>query len=142
MKMLNPKRLHPAAGVTLVEMMVVIVIIGLITGIVVINVLPSLGRAKVETARIDVMRLQDAIQLYTLNNGGRPPSMEEGLAVLASKEGGKQATIANIPTDPWGNPYQFVVPGKHGPIDIYSFGADGREGGEGENADIGNWHAQ
>lgn len=138
-------RLHPEAGVTLVEMMVVIVIIGLVTAIVVINVLPSQDTARVEKARADIHLLEQALELYRLDQA-RYPSMEQGLETLATPPsaeaggGGRaEAYIRRLPDDPWGRAYQYVVPGEHGAFDLYSLGADGQEGGEGLDADIGNW---
>lgn len=132
-------RMHPEAGVTLVEMMVVIVIIGLVTAIVVINVLPSQDRARVEKARADIATLEQALELYRLEHA-RYPDMDAGLEALAdTQEGVREPFIRRLPNDPWGRPYQYVAPGAHGAIDIYSLGADGQEGGEGLDADIGNW---
>jgi general secretion pathway protein G len=127
------------AGVTLVEMMVVIVIIGLVTAIVAINVLPSQDTARVEKARADLRVIEQALELYRLENA-RYPAMDAGLASLTTTAaGGREAYIRRLPNDPWGQPYQYVIPGEHGPFDLYTFGADAREGGEGFDADIGNW---
>jgi len=134
-------RLHREAGVTLVEMMVVIVIIGLITAIVVINVLPSQDRARQQKARADIAALEQALDLYRLETG-RFPSMEDGLEALVTPDasaGRTEPYIRRLPNDPWGRPYQYVVPGQNGAVDIYTFGADAQEGGEGIDADIGNW---
>ncbi len=136
-------RLAPDAGVTLVEMMVVIVIIGLITAIVVINVLPAQDTARVQKARADISGIEQALEMYYLQNG-RYPSMQEGLAALtampeAGGAGAANAVIRRLPSDPWGNAYDYVIPGAHGPYDIYSLGRDAQQGGEGIDADIGNW---
>ncbi|MGE0597323.1 MAG: type II secretion system major pseudopilin GspG [Hyphomonadaceae bacterium] len=125
------------AGVTLVEMMVVIVIIGLITAIVVINVLPSQDVARVEKARADIRVLEQALELYRLQEA-RYPSIEEGLQSLLGQEGG-EGYIRRLPDDPWGRPYEYVIPGERGAFDLYTLGADAREGGEGADADVGNW---
>lgn len=133
--------LHPEAGVTLVEMMVVIVIIGLVTAIVVVNVLPSQDTARVEKARADVRLIEQALELYRLDQA-RYPSMEAGLAALTTPpEQGARAEpyIRRLPDDPWGRPYLYVTPGRNGSFDLYTLGADAREGGEGVDADIGNW---
>lgn len=131
------------AGVTLVEMMVVIMIIGLITAVVVINVLPSQDRARVQKASADISTLEQALELFRLENG-RYPTMEEGLTVLAGGTDVQGASrrepfIKRLPNDPWNQSYQYVIPGQHGPFDLYSMGADGRIGGEDLDADIGNW---
>lgn len=136
-------RLHPQAGVTLVEMMVVIVIIGLVTAIVVINVLPSQDTARIEKARADIRVIEQALELYRLDFS-RYPTVEQGLQALLEppqEEGGvaREAYIRRLPGDPWGRPYEYVSPGEHGPFDLYTLGADAQEGGEGVDADIGNW---
>lgn len=134
------------AGLTLIEIMVVVVIIGILATIIVINVLPAQNQAMVEKARADVSQLENAVEMYRLTMNAYPTD-EEGLAVLVTPpddarlaarfpEGG---FINRLPTDPWGNDYQYAVPGEYGRYDIWSFGADGRAGGEGEDADIGNW---
>lgn len=132
--------LRPDAGVTLVEMMVVIVIIGLITAIVVINVLPSQDKAREQKAAADVATLQQALELYRLEYS-QYPTVEQGLDALINPtdaSGAKRASfIRTLPQDPWNHPYQYVVPGERGAYDLYSLGADGRVGGEGLNADIG-----
>ncbi len=132
-------------GFTLVELMVVIVIIGLLTTIVVVNVLPSQDKARVEKAKADVALLEQASEMYRLDNLTYPSS-GDGLQALVSAPAGAASGryrpggyIRKLPEDPWGNPYRYASPGKHGPVDIFSYGADGREGGEGNDADIGNW---
>ena len=136
----------PEAGLTLIEIMVVVVIIGILGTIIVINVLPSQNRAMVEKARADVGQLESALEMYRLTMQ-RYPSLDEGLDALVNPpadarlaarfpEGG---FINRLPEDPWGNPYQYLIPGEHGRFDVWSMGADGREGGEGDDADIGNW---
>lgn len=135
------RRLPADAGVTLVEMMVVVVIIGLVTAVVVINVLPAQDRARVEKARADVHMITQALELYRLDQA-RYPSMDEGLSALTAanvSHGRAEPYIWRLPDDPWGRPYQYVTPGEHGTFDLYSFGADAQQGGEGLDADIGNW---
>jgi general secretion pathway protein G len=135
-----------ARGFTLIELMVVIVIIGLLATVVTLNVLPSQDRAMREKARTDVSLLEQAIDTYRLENLSYPRT-EDGLPALLKppaslsrperyRAGGY---IRRLPTDPWGNAYLYRFPGVHGPFDVYSLGADGAEGGEGEDADIGNW---
>ncbi|QQQ19756.1 type II secretion system major pseudopilin GspG [Brevundimonas vitis] len=134
-------------GFTLVELMVVIVIIGLLATVVAINVLPSQDRAMVGKARADISVLEQAIETYRLDNLTFPTS-QQGLQALVAppadlarperyRQGGY---IRRLPEDPWGNPYQFRRPSAHGQqFDVYSYGADGKEGGEGDDADLGNW---
>jgi len=134
------------AGFTLVELMVVILIIGLLATAVAINVLPSQDRAMVEKARADIATLEQAVEMYRMDMLTYPTT-EQGLQALIDKPDGLERPeryrpdgyIKRLPEDPWGNPYQYLHPGEHGPFDIYSLGADGRLGGEGQNADIGNW---
>ncbi len=129
------------AGFSLIELMVVIVIIGLLTTVVVVNVLPSQDRAMVEKARADVQTISQALEMYKMDTL-KYPSLDEGIDVLAEAPKGGLRTegyIKGLPRDPWGNPYQYLIPGEHGKYDVFSYGADGRPGGEGLNADIGNW---
>ncbi|HEX8193850.1 MAG TPA: type II secretion system major pseudopilin GspG [Allosphingosinicella sp.] len=120
-------------GFTLVELMVVIVIIGLLATVVVINVMPASDRAAATKARADLATLEQGIEMYRLTNLSHPTS-EQGLQVLV-----QSGQVRRLPNDPWGNPYLYAAPGRQGqPFEVYSYGADGREGGEGENADISN----
>jgi general secretion pathway protein G len=133
-------------GFTLVELMVVIVILGLLATIVAINVLPATGRANVEKAKTDIATIEQALEIYRLDNLNYP-SATEGLQALTGAPPGmaqpqryrQGGYIKRLPDDPWGNPYRYTFPGQHGAFDVFSLGADGKEGGEGENADIGNW---
>jgi general secretion pathway protein G len=134
------------AGFTLVEMMVVIVILGILATVVAINVLPSQDKAMKGKARADVAVLEQALEAYRLDNFAFPTN-DQGLDALVTPPAGLNQVdryreggyIRRLPKDPWGNPYQYRTPGAHGAIDVFSFGADGREGGEGKDADIGNW---
>ncbi|MEA1072873.1 type II secretion system major pseudopilin GspG [Sphingomonas sp. LY160] len=130
-------------GFTLVELMVVIVIIGLLATVVMINVLPSQDRAMETKARADIATLEQAMEMYRLDNLTYP-SGSDGLNALVTPppslaQSGRYRPggyIKNLPQDPWGRPYQLTVPGKSGPFDIVSYGADGAPGGSDENADI------
>jgi general secretion pathway protein G len=129
-------------GFTLVELMVVIVIIGLLATVVLINVLPSQDRAMVTKAKADIATLEQAMEMYRLDNFSYP-SGGDGLNALVSAPAGSQpgryrpgGYIKNLPNDPWGRPYQLAVPGRRGPFEIFSLGADGAPGGQDENADI------
>ena len=130
-------------GFTLIELMVVIVIIGLLTTIVVINVMPAQDKAMIQKAKTDVALLEQAVERYRLDNLAYP---DEITALIAPPAGlvrperyARGGYVKRLPEDPWGQAYQYASPGRHGPFDVYSMGADGREGGEGEDADIGNW---
>ncbi|WP_108812453.1 type II secretion system major pseudopilin GspG [Sphingorhabdus sp. Alg231-15] len=140
----NDRKKPDSNGFTLVELMVVIFILGLLTTVVVINVLPSQDRAMVEKARADIATLGQALEMYRLDNLAYPASAD-GLEALTSppaslpssaryRQGGY---IKKLPEDPWGRPYQYDNPGRNGPgFDLYSLGADGSPGGEEEDADI------
>ena len=130
-----------ANGFTLVELMVVIFIIGLLTTIVVINVLPNQDKAMVQKAKADISVLAQAMETYRLDNLTYPASGEglQSLVTPPAAEGGavrRGGYIKKLPQDPWGRPYQFANPGRNGGFDIYSLGADGAPGGENDNADI------
>ena len=137
------------AGFTLVEIMVVVIIIGLLAGIVVPNIMDNLDRANVQKARADFSSIQTALKLYRIDNFNYPTT-EQGLEALVTK-----TSIAPIPRnfkangyldslskDPWGNDYQYMSPADGREYDIYSLGADGVSGGEGQNADISVWDDQ
>lgn len=143
------RRSDRRAGFTLVELMVVIVIIGLLATVVAINVLPSQDRAMTGKARADVATLEQAVETYRLDNLVFPTT-EQGLQALVAPPAGlaqperyrQGGYVRRLPEDPWGNPYQYRQPSAHGgQFDVWSWGADGREGGEGHDADIGNWNA-
>ena len=120
-------------GFTLVELMVVIVIIGLLATVVVINVAPATDKAAVTKVEADVATLEQGVEMYRLSKMSYPSG--DGLQALVA-----EGFIKRLPEDPWGNPYRYEAPGRNGAaFSIYSTGADGREGGEGEDADIGNW---
>ncbi len=143
---LKNRRHNNQQGLTLVELMVVIVILGLLTTIIVINVLPERDRAQVQKVKADIATLETAMEQYRLDNFNYPTT-SQGLQALTSAPDNLSSAdryrpggyIKALPNDPWGNEYVFENPGTIGAFDIYSYGADGRQGGEGINADIGNW---
>ncbi|MET4682216.1 general secretion pathway protein G [Brevundimonas faecalis] len=127
--------------------MVVIVIIGLLATVVAINVLPSQDKAMIGKARADISTLEQAVETYRLDNLTFPDA-QSGLQALTAPPAGlarperyrQGGYIRRLPEDPWGNPYQYRRPStRGGQFDVFSFGADGKEGGEGNDADIGNW---
>ncbi len=131
-------------GFTLIEIMVVLVIIGVLAALIAPNLLERASDAKVTAARTDVSSLMQQMKLYKLDNG-RFPTNEQGLESLIRKPTtgpippNWKSYIDKLPKDPWGQNYQFMNPGVKGEIDIFSFGADGQPGGEGNNADVGSW---
>jgi general secretion pathway protein G len=134
------------AGFTLIEIMVVVVILGILAAIVVPKVMDRPDAARITKAKQDIRAIQSALDLYKLDNYNYP-STDQGLEALVTKPSGtpearnwKQGGyLDRLPKDPWGNEYQYLSPGSHGNVDIFTLGADGRPGGEGVNADIGNW---
>lgn len=138
------KRLQ--AAFTLIEIMVVVVILGILATIIVPKIVSRPDQAKVVKAKQDILALESALELYKLDNGFYP-STDQGLQALVVKpesdpvpqqwkDGGY---LKRLRQDPWGRPYYYLNPGEHGEIDIFSYGADGQPGGEGYNAEIGNW---
>ena len=133
-----------AAGFTLIELMVVLVIIGVLAALIVPNVLDRADDARVTAGRTDIANISQALKLYRLDNQ-RYPTAEQGLQALIAKPatapvpGNWRPYLEKLPNDPWGHPYQYLNPGIKGEVDVMSFGADGQSGGEGKNADIGSW---
>lgn len=125
-------------GFTLVELLVVLAIIGLLATVVVVNVLPAQNTARIQKAKADIALIEQGLELYRLETG-RYPDAGEGLAILTQPTA-VGAPLKRLPDDPWGRPYNYAQPGRDGrPFDIWTFGSDGAEGGDGDAADIGNW---
>ncbi len=131
-------------GFTLIELMVVLVIIGVLAALIVPNVLDRADDARVTAARTDVNNMVQALKLYKLDNQ-RYPTAEQGLQALVARPtvgpipANWRPYLDKLPKDAWGQPYQYLNPGVHQEVDVFSFGADGQAGGEGKNADIGSW---
>jgi general secretion pathway protein G len=133
------------AGFTLIELMIVLFIISLLAALVVPRLLGQVGKAKEKSAQAQINLFATALDLMYLDTGGYPTT-EEGLKILREKPDNLPGWSGPyldkpIPNDPWSRPYIYKCPGEHGPYDLYSFGADGVPGGEGENRDITNWGA-
>jgi general secretion pathway protein G len=122
----------------------VIVIIGVLAALIAPSVLRHVGEAKITAAQSDINTLKNQLGIYKLDNG-RYPSTDQGLQALVTKPtagtipGNWKTYLDKLPEDPWHHPYQYANPGVHGEIDVFSFGADGQAGGEGDDADIGSW---
>ncbi len=147
MKTLN-NRMSSQGGFSLVEILVVLVIMGLLISVVAPTVLNRADDARIQKVYADFKSIETALKIYRLDNY-LYPSTEQSLEALVIpstldpeprnfKAGGY---LSEIPIDPWGRPYLYLSPGENSEIDIYSLGADGVSGGEGQSADIGNWRA-
>jgi general secretion pathway protein G len=144
----KPQR-HGAGGFTLIEILVVVVILGILAALVVPRIMERPDEARVVAAKSDIRAIMGALKLYRLDNGIYP-STDQGLQALVvrpdtgviPRNWKKGGYLDRVPKDPWGAPYQYLNPGIHGEIDVFSLGADGAPGGEEINADIGSWELQ
>jgi len=133
-------------GFTLLEVMVVVVILGILAALVVPKIISRPDEARALAAKQDIASLMQALKLYRLDNQ-RYPTTEQGLQALVTRPASPPLApgwkaggyVERLPKDPWGNPYQYLNPGVHGELDVFSAGADGAPGGEGNDADIGSW---
>jgi general secretion pathway protein G len=138
-------------GFTLLEIIVVVFILSILVALVAPRIIGRTDDARITDAKLQIKNFEMALKLYKLDNGVYPDT-QQGLEALIEKptagrmpakyrEGG-YLEQNKIPSDPWGNPYIYVCPGLHGDFDIISYGADGKEGGEGKDADIKSWDMQ
>jgi len=130
-------------GFTLLELLVVMVIIGLLAGYVGPKTFAQIGKSEIKATRAQIDALEKALDQYRLDVG-RYPSTEQGLNALMKQPAGETRWQGpylrkDVPLDPWGAAYQYRQPGEHGEFDLFSFGKDGKSGGDGEAADITNW---
>jgi general secretion pathway protein G len=146
MKTQIANRQRRSRGFTLIEIMVVVVIIGLLAAIVVPNLVSNIDEAAITRTKTDIRVLENSVNLFRIDNY-RYPTEEEGLEILLGNRTGindnefKQY-MSRLPIDPWDNDYLYANPGEHGTFDIFTYGADEKEGGDGINADIGNWNLE
>ncbi len=142
MKHYNAKQQQ--TGFTLLELLVVLGIIAMLAGIVGPQVMKHMGESKTKAAKVQIEDLSASLDMYKLDLG-RYPTTEEGLNALVESPdsskpwNGPYLKKSKVPVDPWQQPYHYVSPGEHGKFDIYSYGADGKEGGEGEDQDLLSW---
>ncbi|GAB2887251.1 type II secretion system major pseudopilin GspG [Uliginosibacterium flavum] len=133
-------------GFTLIEILVVVSILAILGALIVPKIMDRPSEARIVAAKQDIGAIVSALKLYKLDNS-RYPSQSQGLQALITKPSGDQLPanwksggyLERLPKDPWGNDYLYLTPGLHGDIDVMSYGADGQSGGEGFDADIGNW---
>ncbi len=135
-------------GFTLIEIMVVVIIIGILAAIVAPNVIGRVDDAQITKAKAEIANIDNAMKFYRLDNFAYPSS-EQGIEALVTKPADPNVKnwksggyLERVPNDPWGNAYLYLNPGNQGEIDIYTLGRDGRPGGEGIDADIGNWNLE
>ncbi len=122
-----------ARGFTLIEILVVVVILGILAAIIVPNLMERPGQARVTKAKSDIRAIESALNMYRLDHHVYPPT-DTGLQALVSDY------LPRLPMDPWNRPYNYLFPGVHGQFDVFTLGRDGQQGGEGEDAEIGNWN--
>ena len=132
-------------GFTLIEIMVVVIILGILAAIVAPNVIGRIDDAQAARVKQDLLGVENALKLYRMDNFTYPTN-EQGLEALVTKPSDPNIRnwksggyLTRLPKDPWGNSYLYLSPGNNGQIDIYTLGRDGRPGGEGVDADVGNW---
>ncbi len=131
-------------GFSLIEIMVVVVILGILASLVVPKIMNRPDEARRVKAKQDILAIQNALDLYKLDNGIYP-STDQGLLALVEKPTTNpvpddwKAYLQVVPNDPWGRDYLYLNPGEHADVDVFTYGADGQPGGKGINADIGNW---
>lgn len=140
-----PRRRQRQAGFTILEIVIVVVIIGILAAAIGPQLMNRVGQAQATRVKSDLRAIESALKLYRLDNFTYPTS-EQGLQALVEKPNDPNLTnyaaggyLDRAPVDPWNRPYEYLNPGQNGDVDVFSLGADGRPGGDGENADIGNW---
>jgi general secretion pathway protein G len=144
MQMKSKQSSQRTQGFTLIELLVVLVILGLLASVAGPKVIGYLGGAKSDTARLQTEEFGATLDLFKLETGRYPTTLEGLQALVQAPPGlagwnGPYLKKKTIPKDPWGNDYRYVSPGQHGSYDISSLGADNKEGGDGENKDINGW---
>ncbi|GAB6069253.1 GspG family T2SS major pseudopilin variant LspG [Thiomicrorhabdus hydrogeniphila] len=145
--LINKPKLTFQRGFTLIELMVVVVILAVLAGLVVPNLMDRPDEARIVKAKQDISAISSALKLYKLDNFVYPTT-DQGIEALVHKPDSDPVPknwknlLDNVPLDPWGNPYLYLSPGEHGAFDVFTYGADGVDGGEGINATIGQWNLQ
>lgn len=135
-------------GFSLIELIAVVAILGILAAVIAPNIFGAPGDARVAKAKTEISNIETALKMYKLANFNYP-STDQGLQALVEQPTGEPEApnwqeggyLPRLPKDPWGREYLYVSPGENGEIDVYTFGRDGQSGGEGEDADIGNWQS-
>ena len=138
--------MQKVTGFSLIEILVVLVIMGLLISVVAPTVLNSADDARIQKVQADFKSIETALKIYRLDNYTYPTT-EQGLDALVTastiqpepRNFKRDGYLSEVPMDPWGRPYLYIAPGEYGEVDLYSLGADGVSGGEGQSKDIGNW---
>ncbi|MEA3405616.1 MAG: type II secretion system major pseudopilin GspG [Pseudomonadota bacterium] len=144
---IQQKRNGKQSGFTLIELMVVVVILAVLAAFVAPKLMDRPDEARLVKAKQDISAISSALQLYKLDNFVYPTT-DQGIEALVTEPTDDpqpkhwKQYLEQMPTDPWGNPYLYLSPGEHGDFDLFTYGADGQEGGEGVSATIGNWTAK
>ncbi|BCN94327.1 type II secretion system protein GspG [Thiomicrorhabdus immobilis] len=143
--LMQQQKIKRQKGFTLIELMVVVVILAVLAGLVVPNLMDRPDEARIVKAKQDISAISSALKLYKLDNFNYPTT-DQGLEALVNQPSEEPVPknwknlLDNVPVDPWGNPYLYLSPGEHGDFDLFTYGADGIDGGEGINATIGQWN--
>ena len=148
-KSVAPKKRLPASvqgGFSLIELIAVVAILGILAAVVAPKIFNQPGKARQAKAKTEISGIKSALEMYSLENFNFPTT-DQGLLALVEKPTGEPEApnwqdggyLPKVPKDPWGRDYLYVSPGENGDVDIYSYGRDGQEGGEGEDADVVSW---
>lgn len=135
----DANRRKSQGGWTLIELLIVMIILGLLGALVAPRMFQHVGQSKIKAAKTQIGMLGTALDAYRLDVGKYPESLDALRTNPGNDNWNGPYLPKDVPNDPWGHAYQYRSPGEHGDYDLYAFGADGQEGGEGENADVVSW---